>query len=100
MPFVGGYLACEAHVKYLEDQRAYNDGGVTEDYLFKEMGNLFKEYYWEFYGQFNRVTQDFYDKVVSEYEAKAEEIDKLQKALGFTSEFNIPDVDAIAKENE
>ena len=35
MPLEGGFQAVEAMKKYNEDKLAYDDGGVTEDYLFK-----------------------------------------------------------------
>ena len=35
MPLHGGWQLVESHRMYLLDKRAYNDAGVTEDYLFK-----------------------------------------------------------------
>ena len=58
MPLNGGYTAPFAHSKYLEDEKAYEDAGVTEDFLFKEGTNMFKEKYWEFFGLISRVTLD------------------------------------------
>ena len=56
MPLSGGYQAIEAHKLYEEDKWAYQAGGVTEDYLFKQSTNMFKEKYWEFFGLFTRVS--------------------------------------------
>ena len=57
MPAEGGYSATNAHQKYLEDQYAYIDAGITEDFLFVETTNLFKEKFWQFFGMFERVSQ-------------------------------------------
>jgi hypothetical protein len=58
MPLNGGYSAPFAHSKYIEDERAYEDAGVTEDFLFKESTNMFKERYWQFFGLLTRLTKD------------------------------------------
>ena len=57
MPLEGGYTATYAHMKYKEDERAYEDAGVSEMYLFTASSNLFKEKYWQLYGIFSRVTE-------------------------------------------
>ena len=57
MPAFGGFNICEAHRKYKEDEYVYKDGGVEEDYLFKQSGNITKEYFWEFFGMFSRVSK-------------------------------------------
>jgi len=57
MPLNGGYASPFAHSKYLEDEKAYQDAGVTEDYLFKEGTDFFKERYWQFFGLIQRVTK-------------------------------------------
>lgn len=56
MPLNGGYSSPFAHSKYIEDEKAYEDAGVTEDFLFKEATNMFKEKYWQFFGLLTRVT--------------------------------------------
>ena len=57
MPLEGGYSAANAHAMYLQDELAYDDGGVTEDFLFVETTNLFKEKFWQFFGLFDRVEE-------------------------------------------
>ena len=57
MPLNGGYSSPFAHSKYIEDEKAYEDAGVTEDFLFKEATNMFKEKYWQFFGLLTRVTE-------------------------------------------
>jgi hypothetical protein len=57
MPLNGGYASPFAHSKYLEDEKAYEDAGVTEDFLFKEATNMFKEKYWQFFGLLTRTTE-------------------------------------------
>ena len=56
MPFQGGYYACFAHEKYYEDRLAYDDAGVSEEFLFIQASNMFKEKFWQFFGLFSRVT--------------------------------------------
>jgi hypothetical protein len=56
MPLNGGYSSPFAHSKFIEDEKAYADAGVTEDFLFKEATNMFKEKYWQFFGILTRVT--------------------------------------------
>ena len=46
MPLEGGWQAPEAHTKFNEDPRSYNNAGITEDYLFKQSTEIFKEKYW------------------------------------------------------
>ena len=58
MPLEGGWQAPEAHSKYIEDPRSYQNAGVTEDYLFKQSTEIFKEKYWMFFGLFQRVKQE------------------------------------------
>ena len=58
MPLNGGYASPFAHFKYLEDEKAYEDAGVTEDFLFKEATNMFKEKYWQFFGLITRTTEE------------------------------------------
>ena len=87
MPLAGGYQACEAHMKYQEDEPAYRDGGVTEEYLFKQSGNMFKEQFWEFFGLFSRVAQNAYAKTVSEYNEKVQIYRDAQKLLDPEQEF-------------
>merc|ERR1712178_620069 len=55
MPLEGGYSAANAHFKFLQDERTYKDAGVTEDFLFIETTNLFKEKFWQFFGMFDRL---------------------------------------------
>lgn len=57
MPLNGGYASPFAHSKFIEDEKAYKDAGVTEDFLFKEATDFFKERYWQFFGLVVRVTQ-------------------------------------------
>ena len=58
MPLNGGYSSPFAHSKFIEDEKAYNVAGVTEDFLFKESTNMFKEKYWQFFGLVTRVTKE------------------------------------------
>ena len=58
MPLNGGYSSPFAHSKYIEDEKAYDDAGVTEDFLVKEDTNMFKEKYWQFFGLQTRVTKE------------------------------------------
>ena len=57
MPLNGGYSSPFAHSKYIEDEKAYEDAGVSEDFLFKEATNMFKEKYWQFFGLLTRITE-------------------------------------------
>ena len=57
MPLEGGYFAANAHDKYNMDKFAYMDAGVTEEFIFLETTNLFKEKFWQFFGMFDRVSQ-------------------------------------------
>ena len=79
MPLAGGMEACEARRQYLKDQYVYNDAGVTEDYLFKQTANMFKEQYWEFFGMFSRVSQQAYNKVLDQYNEKVAQLKNAQK---------------------
>ena len=56
MPFEGGYFGAEVHHQFTRDARAYGDAGVTEDYLFKQSTNMWKERFWQFFGIFHRVS--------------------------------------------
>lgn len=58
MPLNGGYSSPFAHSKFIEDEMAYEDAGVTEDFLFKRSTNMFKEKYWEFFGLLTRITAE------------------------------------------
>ena len=57
MPMEGGYFATNSHDKYKRDEYAYIDAGVTEEFLFIETTNLFKEKFWQFFGLFKRVAE-------------------------------------------
>ena len=57
MPLEGGYMGDEVHDQYIKDQRAYGDAGVTEDYLFKQSTNMWKERFWQFWGMFHRTSE-------------------------------------------
>ena len=55
MPLQGGYQGPEAHDKFNQDKVSYGDAGVTEDYLFNQGCNMFKQKYWQFFGLFSRI---------------------------------------------
>ena len=55
MPLVGGYMAPETRAQFKKDERVYDDAGVTEDYLFRQSSNMFKEHFWKFFGMFSRL---------------------------------------------
>ena len=90
MPLAGGLEACEAHRQYLKDAYVYNDAGVTEDYLFKQTANMFKEQYWEFFGMFSRVSKQAYEKVMDTYNDKISVLKNAQKQLPLDGEFVLP----------
>ena len=55
MPLVGGFLWPESHNKFVRNESAFKDEGVSEKYLFETSGSMFKEGYWEFTGLFSRL---------------------------------------------
>ena len=63
MPLHGGWQRIESHIKFGQDQRAYGDAGVTEDYLFKQSNNMFKETFWMCFGVFSRLTESAFATV-------------------------------------
>jgi len=46
VPMQGGYHAPLAHEKYIMDKYAYQVAGVDEIFLFKQLSNVFKDFYW------------------------------------------------------
>ena len=68
VPMQGGYHAPKAHTKFILDMYAYRAAGVTEMFLFKQLSNVFKDFFWKAIGMWERITKAAWDDTKGFYQ--------------------------------